>query len=448
MLKFHKLNAEVIMSGLICINLDITSTDMKFYLTIFFSFLISSTVFCQVDTVQKVIPGRENSPAQQNKPYVILISADGYRYDYTQLYNASHLKALSSSGVKAESMLPSYPSVTFPNHYSIVTGLYPSHEGLVNNAFYDTNTKSFFYYKSKTGTDAVWYNGGTPLWVLAEQQKMLSASFYWVGSEAAVHGIYPTYYYKYNEKISIHQRIQTVVNWLNLPPEKRPHLITFYFPQVDHEGHKHGPNSPEVANAVHLIDSAVFELTKAVKTTGLDVNFVFVSDHGMTKADIANPIPMPGSIDTSKFIVSGDGLLVELYAKDPAYIQSTYASLQQLATKDYSVYLKTNVPERLHYGATDDWFNRIGDILLIPNWPKVFSLYGKKMDPGWHGYDATVVKDMHATFYAWGPAFKQHLTIAPFKNVDVFPMINEILGLTYTGKVDGTKKLADEVLVK
>jgi predicted AlkP superfamily pyrophosphatase or phosphodiesterase len=419
---------------------------MKYYLSFLLFLLISSTGFSQVDTVQKIIPGRTNSAEQEKKPYVILISADGFRWDYAQKYNAEHLLALAKSGVKAESMLPSYPSVTFPNHYSIVTGLYPSHEGLVNNSFYDNDTRSFFSYRAKNGNDAIWYNGGTPIWVLAEQQKMLSASFYWVGSEAPVHDIRPTYYYKYNEKIDMHERIQTVVNWLNMPADKRPHIITFYFPQVDHEGHKHGPDSKEVANAVHLIDSSVYELTKAVKTTGLDVNFVFVSDHGMTKVDTEHPIESPAGIDTSKFIVSGDGLLIELYAKDPKYIQSAYNELLKNKTADYTVYLKTNVPEKLHYSAKDDWHNRIGDILLIPNWPKVFDLYHRRMDPGWHGYDPTVVKDMHATFYAWGPAFKNNLTIPAFNNVDVFPMINQILGLTYTEKVDGTKKLANEIL--
>lgn len=419
---------------------------MKHNLTLLFCLLITSCAFCQVDTVQKIVPDRTNSLAQQQKPYVILISADGFRYDYAQKYHAGHLLALANSGVRAQSMLPAYPSVTFPNHYAIVTGLYPSHVGLVNNAFYDATTKSFFYYKSKTGTDEIWYDGGIPIWVLAEQQKMLSASFYWVGSEAAVQGIRPTYYYKYNEKIDIHQRIQTVVNWLNLPADKRPHIITFYFPQVDHEGHKHGPDSREVENAVHFIDSAIYELTKAVKTTGLNVNYVFVSDHGMTKADTENPINMPVGIDTSKFIISGDGLLVELYAKDPKYIQSAYLGLMKNKIADYAVYLKTNVPKKLHYGAKDDWHNRIGDIILIPYWPKVFDLYHKKMDPGWHGYDATVVKDMQATFYAWGPAFKNNLVIPTFNNVDVFPMINQLLGITYTNKVDGTKELAKRIL--
>ena len=420
---------------------------MKYYVVLLYFLLCPFIVFCQVDTAQKIIPCRENSLAQEKKPYVILISADGFRYDYAQKYHAEHLLALSDSGVKAQAMMPAFPSVTFPNHYTIVTGLYPSHEGLTANAFYDANAKQFFSYHNKNANDSLWYNGGTPIWVLAEQQKMLSASFYWVGSEAPVQGIYPTYRYSYNETIPIHDRIGAVVNWLNLPADKRPHFITFYLPQVDHQGHKYGPESQEVEAAVHFVDSAVYELTKAVKTTGLDVNYVFVSDHGMTQPDIANPIPMPAGIDTSKFIVSGDGLMVELYAKNPQYIKSAYEFLLKNAGPDYTVYLKTNVPARLHYGAKDDRYNRIGDILLIPNWPKLFNLYNNKITTiGWHGYDATVVKDMEATFYAWGPAFKNHLTVKPFDNVDIFPMINQILGLRYSSKVDGTKQLAKQVL--
>jgi predicted AlkP superfamily pyrophosphatase or phosphodiesterase len=421
---------------------------MKIYIVFSLFLSCSLTAFCQVDTTQKIIAGRKNSATQQDKPYVILISADGFRFDYAEKYKAEHLLQLSNEGVKAESMIPSFPSVTFPNHYAIATGLYPSHDGLVNNSFYDRKLKQFYSYKGKNALDSVWY-GGTPLWVLAEQQHLLSASFYWVGSEAQIKGIYPTYYYKYNEKIAINQRIQTVVNWLKLPPESRPHLITFYFPQVDHEGHKHGPNSPEVANAVHFVDSAVYELTRAVDATGLKVNFVFVSDHGMTHIDNEHTISIPAAVDTSKFIVSGDGVLVELYAKDPDHIQKTYEELKKDSKdKGYEVYLRVNIPSRFHYSKTDDRYNRIGDILLIPNWPKVFNLRNRKIDPGEHGYDPSVVKDMHATFYAWGPAFKPHTQVPAFPNVDIFPLVSKILGLDYTFKVDGTKQLAHKVLLK
>ena len=407
-----------------------------------------SQVVPVIDTTQKIIPGRKNSIAQQKKPYVILISADGFRWDYADKHNAENLKRLRATGVQASSMVPSYPSVTFPNHYAMISGLYPSHSGLVNNTFYDRDRNDSYSMGAKAKVaDGTWY-GGTPLWVLAEQQHMLAASFYWVASEAAIKNIRPTYYYIYNEKIDMHNRIAAVVNWLKLPAEQRPHFITFYLPQADHAGHLYGPDAPETEREVHFVDSAVNELYKAVKTTRLDVNFVFVSDHGMTKVDTQDPIKIPAAIDTAKFRVSGDGILVELYAKDKTAIQSTYEELTNEA-KDYKVYLKTNIPAKFHYGASDDWHNRIGDILLIPNWPKVFNLYNRKtINPGWHGYDPTVVKDMHATFYAWGPAFKKHVNIRPFPNVNVYNMISQILGLRISEKVDGTNALAEQILVK
>lgn len=411
---------------------------------LFLSFSINA--FGQADTNQKVVPGRKNSMQQQEKPYVILISADGFRYDYAEKYRARHLLALANEGVKAESMIPCFPSVTFPNHYSIVTGLYPSHAGPVDNSFYDRNLKKFYSYKGKTATDSSFY-GGTPLWVLAEQQQMISASFYWVGSEAQIKGLYPSYYYKFGSNIAIGQRIQTVVNWLKLPPEMRPHLITFYFPQVDHQGHLHGPDSREVADAVRFVDSAVYEMTRAVAATGLKVNYVFVSDHGMTRPDIVNTIKTPAAIDTSKFIVMDHGLMVDLYAKNPKDIQKTYEALKKEA-KDYEVYLRVNIPSHYHYSKSDDRYNRIGDIILISNWPKVFNIRHSKLDPGWHGFEPDVVKDMHATFYAWGPAFKPHVQISSFRNVNIFPMITDILGLSYNFKVDGNRALAKQILLK
>ncbi len=419
---------------------------MMKYLMLIIILACSGVVSGQTDTAQKVISGRSNSKEQQDKPYVILISADGFRYDYAEKYHAEHLLALASDGVKAASMMPSFPSVTFPNHYTIVTGLYPSHTGLVINNFYDRTLHRFYSYKGPTASEGIWY-GGTPLWVLAEKQNMLSASYFWVGSEAPIQGILPTYYYKYNSLAPISQRINTVVSWLSLPKDKRPHLITFYLPQVDHEGHKHGPDSKEVEQAVHFIDSAVYQLTEAVKTTGLQVNYIFLSDHGMTSVDADHALSLPAAADTSKFIVSGDGLLVELYAKNTDNIPAAYETLKKTA-KDYEVYLRVNMPRNLHYDKSDDWHNRIGDILLIPHWPRIFVLGKYKPDPGQHGYDPAVVKDMQATFFAWGPAFKPNTQIPSFPNVDVYPVVTQILGLNYTEKIDGTKQIANKVLIK
>jgi len=406
--------------------------------------LYSCISSAQADTAQKIVEGRENSIDQQQKPYVILISADGFRYDYAEKYQAKTLLALSGNGVRAAAMIPSYPSLTFPNHYTIVTGLYPSHHGLVNNYFYDPGRKATYGMRDASAVkDGSWY-GGTPLWVLAEQQQMLTASFFWVGSEANIKGTLPTYYYAFNDSIPIDRRIQTVINWLKLPPEKRPHLISFYISRVDHEGHSYGPDAPETAEAVRWVDTTIQKLTDAVKQTGLPVNFIFVSDHGMTKIDVDHPLSLPPSLDTSKFIIPRGSELLELYAKNKANISDIYKKLKK--EKGFTAYLKSSTPSRLHYSTKDDVMNRIGDILLIPTWPQAFNLSTRKLNPGAHGYDPRLVKDMLATFYAWGPAFKNHLEIPAFENVNVYPVITRILGLSYHEKIDGNSKLAREIL--
>jgi predicted AlkP superfamily pyrophosphatase or phosphodiesterase len=401
--------------------------------------------YAQVDTTQRVVSGRQNSPAQQQKPYVILISADGFRYDYADKYQATNLLKLREQGVQAASMLPAFPSKTFPNHYTIVTGLYPAHHGLINNYFYDPQRLESYSMRDRGKVeDGTWY-GGTPLWVLAEQQQMLAASFFWVGSEAPIQGVFPTYHYQYNEQFSIEKRIQTVIDWLNLPEERRPHLITFYLPEVDHAGHRYGPDAPETARAVKELDESIKQLTEAVAETGLPVNYVFVSDHGMIQLDTENTLPMPAAIDTAKFMVSGPGMIMELHAKDKSAIKSTYKKLKKEA-KGYQVYKRSNMPKHLRYGAKDDTFNRVGDILLLTDAPKVFHFSSRKPAPGSHGYDATKVKEMHATFYAWGPAFKNGVKLSSFENVEVYPLIAELLGLKYSHKVDGKGKLVKELL--
>ncbi|WP_342645263.1 ectonucleotide pyrophosphatase/phosphodiesterase [Mucilaginibacter sp. CSA2-8R] len=423
---------------------------VKNSIALLLTLLINLSVYAQnTDTLQQVVSGRANSLAQQAKPYVILISVDGMRYDYAEKYQARHLLALSAGGVKAKAMLPSYPSITFPNHYTLITGLYPAHTGLVCNRFYDRRLNAAYSSKSATATEARWY-GGTPLWVLAEKQKMVTASFYWVGSDAPIQGTYPTYRFKYNEQIGINSRIHTVVNWLKLPPEKRPHLINLYFPQVDHAGHYFGPDAPQTRQAVLFIDSAINELQKQVKQTGLEVNFILLSDHGMTKSNNNNPFTIPASIDTSKFRITGEDVLVEVYAKDSTNIQaiqSTYKALKTNAPEQYDVYLRTHTPAQWHYNKANDRYNRIGDILLVPKAPYVFIYSANaKHNPGTHGYDPRLVPEMKASFFAWGPAFKKRSDINEFENVEVYPVVAQLLGLKITQPVDGSNRLARKIL--
>ena len=226
-----------------------------------FTIFLFSLFFAQhnlaVDTAQVITPNRFNSAEALEKPYLIFISADGYRYDYTEKYNAQNLQKFSNEGVKAKAMLPSYPSITFPNHWSIITGLYPSHHGLVDNFFYDYSRKeAYAMNKKENAEDGSWY-GGIPLWSLAEQQGMVTASLQWVGSASDAGKTRPTYYYHYHEKFSPEEKINKVVNWLKLPENVRPHFISLYFPEVDGAGHRFGPESPEAEKSVQLVDNAI-----------------------------------------------------------------------------------------------------------------------------------------------------------------------------------------------
>lgn len=399
------------------------------------------------DTAQQINLLTKNDPSQYNQPYVILISADGFRADFTEKYDAKFLQSISKTGVRAKYMQPSYPSVTFPNHYTIVTGLYPSHHGLVDNTYIDVASgQQYSMGNKKMVSEGKWY-GGTPLWVLAEQQKMIAASFFWVASEADIQGIKPTYHYIYNEKTPIGKRIQTVKDWLSLPEARRPHLITLYFPDVDHDAHTYGPEQPIVKNSVQFVDSSINALQQALAPLNLPINYIFVSDHGMTTVDIDNTIGLPEVVDKNYFNVPWGDALLHLYAKDTSKIESTYQALKQ--DNRFTTYKLDETPAYWHYKKADDRFNRLGDLILVPKTiHQVFNLGTRKPTPGKHGFDNKEV-DMRASFMAWGPAFKKGLMIEGFENVHVYPLVAKILGLKVDeNKIDGKIKVLSPILKK
>ena len=404
----------------------------------------STSIITTSNTDQQIINGRKNSPAQITKPYVILISADGFRADFTELYEAKKLQNLSKAGVRGKYMIPSYPSVTFPNHYSIVTGLYPAHHGLVDNSYIDVASGAFYNMgNKKMVAEGKWY-GGTPLWVLAEQQKMISASFFWVGSEADIQGIKPTYYYIYNEKIDIATRIKAVKDWLSLPEDQRPHFITFYFPDVDHDAHTYGPDDIRVKKSVQFVDSSINALQESLSSLQLPINYIFVSDHGMAKVDNVNTKPLPSSIDTAYFKVPWGDTQLHLYAKDKSKIEPTYNALKN--DTSVTVYTLDETPAYWHYKKADDKFNRLGDLIVVPHFPKVFNLSKGKASLGKHGFD-NHMPEMRASFMAWGPAFKKGLTIDGFENVNIYPIVAHILGLAYDKKtIDGKFEVLKPIL--
>lgn len=409
-------------------------------------------VFSQVntDTAQVIVPNRYNSQESINKPYVILISTDGFRYDYAQKYNAVNLLNLSEDGVEAKAMIPSYPSITFPNHWSLITGLYPAHHGLVDNFFYDYKLqKSYAMSKKENAEDGSWY-GGTPLWALAEKQGMISASLQWVGSASDAGGKRPTYYYPYHEKFKPSEKVDKVISWLKLPEDQRPHFITLYFPEVDGAGHHFGPEAGETETAVHTIDKAIGDLVQKVKDLGLkNVNYIFVSDHGMIQVDIGSPLGIPEILfDKKRFDFYNAQTLLRVYVKNPDEVKAVFKQLKAGKTGDYEVYLDKKLPKYLHFATRDDRYSRIGQILLIPKAPKIFLEKNQKTSVGKHGYDPKLVPEMKAAFFAWGPGFKNNALIDEFSNVNVYPLVAEILGLKIEQPVDGKLKFLQKILTK
>lgn len=407
--------------------------------------LTGFTGMCQ-DTLQYEISNRRNSEESMKKPYVILISADGFRYDYAEKYQAENLLKLSKSGVKAEAMFPAYPSNTFPNHYAIITGMYPSSNGLVDNSFYDPARKQTYEMGNKNMVkDSSWY-GGLPLWGLAEKNQMVSASLFWVSSESNVAGIPPTYYYKYHNKFSNERKVEIVKSWLQLPEEKRPHLITLYFPEVDSRGHYFGPDSPETEVAVLAVDKAIGLLVDEIEKLGLDnVNFIFVSDHGMIKAD--QTIPLPTVADTTNYKMINSYTSARITSLGGGKIKTLFKQLKNDGEGNYKAYLAKRFPRKLHFRKNAE--DRIGDIILIPETGKIFANPKHKSTyVGAHGYNPYKVPEMKATFMAWGDDFKQGVEISAFRNIHVYPLVANILYLPINHKIDGKARVLKKVLLK
>jgi predicted AlkP superfamily pyrophosphatase or phosphodiesterase len=382
------------------------------------------------------VPNPPNTPAQQAKHYVVLVSLDGFRYDYPRLYGAAHLLQIAVKGASApEGMFPSYPSLTFPNHISIVTGLYPEHHGIVANSFWDpTREETYVYSKSKSNSDGSWY-GGTPLWILAEQQGMRSACLFWPGSEAEIQGKRPSYYLHFDDKFDDEKRVDQVVAWLKLPAELRPHFITLYYSNVDHAGHIYGPGSEEVRAAVHHVDSMVGDLRTRIAALHLPVDLVVVADHGMV-ALRGDTVTLSDFADLKDF--RSEGQL--LYANPDADIQETYEEFLAHPDPRFKIYRRADVPAYLHYDSNP----REGDPVIVSTGPFTFRAHSSSSDGegetkhlGAHGFNPRTMPEMKAIFFAEGPDVRPGVQLKSFENVNIYPFLAEILGLK-APDVDGS----------
>jgi predicted AlkP superfamily pyrophosphatase or phosphodiesterase len=271
---------------------------------------------------------------------------------------------------------------------------------------------------------------------------MVTASLGFIGSKQKINGMQNSYYYEYGKpRIGMTERVEIIKKWLSLPEKVRPHFIAVYNNETDHAGHGFGPDSKETEEAVGEIDSFIAQLQVAIEESGLPVNVVFVSDHGMTSIKQDHPIKTPSSIDTAKYVVVDHRALLSVHAKEREDIMPLYNKLKAEKSPYYTVFLQKDLPKELHFDMKEDKYNRIGDIILLAKWPGLFS----KSPKGSHGFNPYEIKDMHATFYAWGPAFKKNLTIESFPTVDLYDMVMKALRLKPETN-DGTGALAEQVL--
>lgn len=388
-----------------------------------------------------------NSPGQMAKHYVILVSLDGFRWDYARHYGATNVLALESQGASApEGMIPSYPSVTFPNHFTLVTGLYPEHHGIVENTFYDPARRQVYSYLDvSTVTDGSWY-GGTPLWVVAEEQGMRTACFFWPGSEAEIQGERPSFYTKYDSKYPNEKRVEQVLAWLKLPETQRPHFITLYFSITDSRGHEYGPESQQEAEAVHEVDADIGKLVQGVRALQLPVDFVVVADHGMAQAPLKWINLNEHGLDLS-LLEKYEG--AELYARSDADAEKIFESMKP-GTSEYKVYRRADLPKRLHFDSNA----RAGDPVIVATGAYAIRVKDDpakpQPNPGEHGFDPAAVPQMKALFVAAGPDIRAGATVPPFENVNVYPLIAKILGLDIhalkTGPIDGKLSVLQGIL--
>lgn len=367
---------------------------------------------------------------------LLLISIDGYRHDYLQRGLSPTLAMLAKSGVQAASMQPSFPSLTFPNHYTIVTGLTPDHHGVVNNTMFDPQLGKFSLGSRKAVSDGRWWAEGTPLWETADRHGLRTATMFWPGSEADIHGHHPDYWKPFDGAVTPDRRVDQVLAWLDLPAGQRPTFLTLYFDAVDHAGHVYGPDTPQVNDALRETDAALARLVQGLRQRGLfdRINLIVLADHGMAGVPESNSVLIDRLIPLDRVRTASLGILAGFNPKsDSAADLADFARAEQVLEQPHphmQCWDKTRVPARLAYGKNP----RVPQLLCLANvhWRITTSDHAAKrkdrLSLGEHGYD-NADPLMQALFVAHGPAFRVGARVPSFPNVDVYPLMAHLLGL-------------------
>ena len=370
------------------------------------------------------------------RPTVILVSLDGFRYDYLAKYKPINLNHLTRAGVRAKWMVPSFPSKTFPNHYTIATGLYPENHGIVENNVYDNRFDQIFTLSDREEIEKGRWWLGEPIWVTAQKQGQRTGSMFYPGTEARIGGIRPNYWQPYDEKLPNEERVDTILKWLDLPVTQRPTFLALYFSDVDDAGHAHGPNSVETKAAVLAVDDGIARLIAGLKARKIfsRVSLIIVSDHGMTTVDFNNAIILDEMFDTTmaeRMFWTRE--IISIFPK-AGKEDEIYRRLRSRLPSQARVYRKAELPARFHYSNSP----RIAPLLVLPDegWiltnRKSFEemkTKGRMNQPGGgHGYDNKRAS-MRAVFIAHGDRFKKGAVVYPFENVQVYNIMTKLLGL-------------------
>jgi predicted AlkP superfamily pyrophosphatase or phosphodiesterase len=387
------------------------------------------------------------------KTTVILISLDGFRADYLDKYDAPNIKELAGRGVRAKWMTPVFPSLTFPNHYSIATGLYPENHGIVGNSMFDPTFKAMFSLGKREEVENSRWWGGEPIWITAEKQGQKAGTFFFPGTETEIDGKRPSYWKRYDGKVPYNERTDQILAWLDLPQAERPTFFTLYFEEPDKSGHVFSPDSPEVAKAILEVDAQIGRLVAGLKERKIfkKVNIIIVSDHGMTAVKPNDVVLLDNYFDIGKAdpIVWG-GQVTNIFPKENE-AENIATALNSTQIPNAQCYRKSAVPARFNYQDSI----RIAPVICMAN--EGWSLTSKEFyernrknaaqnarTGGAHGYDHELAS-MRAIFIAHGAAFKKKKVVEPFENVNVYNIMTEILSLK-PAKNDGNMDAAKAVL--
>ena len=374
----------------------------------------------------------------QSQPYTILISFDAFRWDYSNRNLTPNIESLIETGVKAHTFKPVFPSKTFPNHISIITGLYPEHHGIIFNDFYNIFTSAHFRLSDSVEVrDSRWYKGEA-FWETARHQGIITASYFWPGSDVNSEYRRPNYYYHYMHNTSYAQRVKGVIDWLQLPYNKRPHFITLYFELADDIGHKYGPDSPQINTAIATLDSTIGNLITSLSDIQMrdSVNIILVSDHGMTNISADRIVNIEEMLKGYKVKYSNSGPIMMIQPKQNK-LEEIYSILKR-NEKHYKVYKKENIPNYYHFSQNPFIYK----ILLVADlgWSIITNKELKWYEPGStggnHGYDNNTL-DMQGTFIASGPQFKKNYKTGTIRCIDVYPLLCRIFNVVPSGNIDG-----------